>query len=286
MKVHFKVIGLAISFSPTTTAMVKETVRLVSWFQSDLVLIHVGPKSSEKTEAMQRLMDGTGIEANRIKVFWVEGKPAEQILKVCNQVGVDLLVAGALKKENLVNHYLGTVARKIMHKAKCSIWMVTEPSIELRPLRNIVVDAEGSISNMNNILTLACTIAANEQDAWVHVVRELKMLGLALSAREQCTESEYDELQKSMVREETTLVQNELDRIPHPNLKINIKLLSGKSGFELSQFAKRKTSDLLIINAPQRKFWLIDRIFTHDHEYIFSDLPCNLLVLNLENKNG
>jgi len=286
MKVHFKVIGLAISFSPTTTAMVKETVRLVSWFQSDLVLIHVGPKSSEKTEAMQRLKDGTGIEADKIKVFWVEGKPAEQILKVCNQVGVDLLVAGALKKENLVNHYLGTVARKIMHKAKCSIWMITEPSTELRPLKNIVVDAEGSISSMNNILTLACTIAANEQDAWVHVVRELKMLGLALSAREQCTESEYDELQRSMVREETTLVQNELDRIPHPNLKINIKLLSGKSGFELAQFAKRKTSDLLIINAPQRKFWLIDRIFTHDHEYIFSDLPCNLLVLNLEKKNG
>jgi hypothetical protein len=123
-------------------------------------------------------------------------------------------------------------------------------------------------------------LANKTQGTWVHVVRELKLLGLALSAREQCTEAEYDELQQNMEREETTLVQKTLERIPHENIKINIKLLSGKSGFELAQFAKRKSADLLIINAPQRKFSLFDRIFTHDQEYIFSDLPCNVLVIN------
>jgi len=284
MNTHFKVIGLAISFSPTTGAMVRETVRLVNWFQSDLVLIHVGAKSLEKTEAMQKLIDGTGLEPSRIKIFWVEGDPADQILKVCKQQRVDLLVAGALKKENLMNHYLGTVARKIMRKANCSIWMITNPSADLKPIKNIVVDAEGN-AHLNDKLDLACTLAKKTPNAWVHVVRELKLLGLALSAREQCTESEYIELQQNMEREETSLVQQALDHINHHDIKVNIKLLSGKSGFELSQFAKRKSADLLIISAPYRKLSFFDRIFTHDQEYIFSDLPCNLLILHLPPKS-
>lgn len=283
MSISFKVIGLAVSFSPTTLAMVAEASRLVKWFNADLVLVHVGKKDSEKTEALQKLVDGSGLDPARIKVSWVEGDPVEQILKVCNREKVDLLVAGALKKENLVNHYLGTVARKIMRKANCSIWMISDPSTDLNPLKNIVVDAEDG-PNMPGILTLACTLANKNQGTWLHVVRELKLLGLALAAREQCTEAEYDELQRKMVQEETTLVQKELDRIPHKNLKINIKLLSGKSGFELTQFTKRKAADLLIINAPPRKFSFFDRIFTHDQEYIFSDLPCNLLIVQSSRK--
>ncbi len=283
MSTFFNVIGLAVSFSPTTPAMVTEVSRLVQWFQSNLVLIHVGKKDSEKTNAMQTLVGGSGLDPARIKICWVEGEPVDQILKVCNREKVDLLVAGALKKENLVNHYLGTVARQIMRKAKCSIWMITDPSIDPKPMKNIVVDAEGS--TMNNILTLACDLGNKDRNAWVHVVRELKLLGLALSAREQSTESEYDELQRKMVREETALVQKTLEQIPHKHIKINIKLLSGKSGFELAQFARRKSADLLIIKAPQRRFSIFDRIFTHDQEYIFSDLPCNLLIIQPYHKS-
>jgi nucleotide-binding universal stress UspA family protein len=278
MSTKFSIIGLAVSFSPTTKAMVAEALRLVRWFQSDLVLIHVGTKNPEKSEAMQKLIDDSGLAASQIKVFWVEGDPADQILTVCKHEKVDLLVAGALKKENLVNHYLGTVARKIMRKAKCSIWMISDPSTEIKSLKNIVVDAEEG-ENRQKILRLACMLASKEEGIWVHIVRELKLLGLALAAREQCTEAEYDELHRQLVKEETMLVEKELDLIPHQNIKINIKLLSGKSGFELAQFARRKASDLLIINAPQSKLSFFDRIFTHDHEYIFSDLPCNLLIL-------
>jgi hypothetical protein len=71
-----------------------------------------------------------------------------------------------------------------------------------------------------------------------------------------------------------------LNKIPHEGVKINIKALSGKSGFELSQFATRKQADLLIVGAPPRRFYFFDRVFTHDHEYLFADLPCNLLIIH------
>jgi nucleotide-binding universal stress UspA family protein len=69
-------------------------------------------------------------------------------------------------------------------------------------------------------------------------------------------------------------------------VKINIKMLSGKSGFELCKFVERKQAGLLVVGAPPRRFSLFDRIFPHDLEYVFADLPCNLLVVNQLNQNG
>jgi hypothetical protein len=63
-------------------------------------------------------------------------------------------------------------------------------------------------------------------------------------------------------------------------VKINIKVISGKSGFELARFAEKKHANLLVAGAPGRKFRLFDRLFRHDLEYIFADMPCNLLIVN------
>ncbi len=56
-------------------------------------------------------------------------------------------------------------------------------------------------------------------------------------------------------------------------------MLSGRSGFELARFADRKEADLLVMGAPRRKFSFFTRVFPHDQEYIFNDLPCNILVV-------
>jgi nucleotide-binding universal stress UspA family protein len=279
MNPYFNVIGLAVAFSPTTQALLAEATRLTKWFEAQLILIHVGKKDRAKETAMQQLVMDAQLDEKQVRVHWVEGDPADQILQICQKEKVDLLVAGALRKENLLNYYLGSVGRKIMRKAHCSIWMISEPLQERKPIKNIVVDAEGSPS-LFKLLSLACLIGQYEKSAWLHVVRELKLLGLALSARAQCTEEEYDDLKQTMVKEETELIEQALAMIPHGSVKINIKLLSGKSGYELTRFARRKAADLLIIQAPQKKFSLFDRIFTHDQEYIFSDLPCNLLIVH------
>lgn len=283
--IQFHVIGLAIAFSPTARAMLAETSRLVNHFKSKLILIHVGVHGPEEERKINEMLSEAGINPATSKVVWKKGDPVKEILKACREEKIDLLLAGALKKENLVNHYLGTVARKIMHKADCSVLMITNPSLESKPLKNIVVNAEDS-PYAEHAIHAACHWNQTMPGTWIHIVRELKLLGLALSANEQCTEEEYAQSKQNMMREETVEVEKILQRIPHDKLKINIKLLSGKSGFELVQFTKRKAGDLLIINAPQRKFSLFDRIFTHDHEYIFSDLPCNVLVINQKKGNG
>ncbi|MEQ1584355.1 MAG: universal stress protein [Cyclobacteriaceae bacterium] len=276
--IQFHVIGLAIAFSPTARAMLAEASRLVNQSKSQLILIHVGVHGPEEERKINEMLLEAQLNPTNVKVVWRSGDPVMEILKTCKEEKIDLLLAGALKKENLVNHYLGTVARKIMRKADCSVLMITNPSLESKPLKNIVVNAEDS-PYVEHAIYAACHWNQTMPGTWIHIVRELKLLGLALSANEQCTEEEYAQSKQNMMREETAEVEKMLQRIPHDKLKINIKLLSGKSGFELARFANRKVSDLLVIGAPRRRFSLFDRVFPHDQEYIFNDLPCNVLVV-------
>ena len=88
------------------------------------------------------------------------------------------------------------------------------------------------------------------------------------------------------MQEEINSVERMLVSIPHDNIKINIKMLSGKSGFELCKFVLRKQAQLLVVGAPPRRLSFFDRVFPHDLEYVFADLPSNLLVVNQSRRNG
>jgi nucleotide-binding universal stress UspA family protein len=273
-------IGLAIAFSPRAEALLAEAARLKRMWNAELLLIHVGDHGEKETLRLRALLEAAGLEEGKgVKVAWETGKPSERILYTCGKERVDLLIAGALKKENLVQYYLGTVARKILRKANCSVLLLTNPSTTPVAFANIVVNAEDSPYVEEAIIT-ACDIGLRDKAAWLHVVREIKMYSLAMTVSEHYSEAEYEIMQKKLVQDEVDSVEKILKHIPHEGLKINIKLVMGKSGFELSKFAQRKQADLLVVGASPRRFSLFDRVFTHDQEYIFADLPCNLLIVN------
>jgi nucleotide-binding universal stress UspA family protein len=273
-------IGLAIAFSPRLEALLAEAARLKKLWDAELVLIHVGDRALELEQRLKQMLTSTGLgDENSVRICWESGKPSERILAACKKERIDLLIAGALKKENLVQYYLGTVARKILRKADCSVLLLTNPSKSPQTFKNIVVNADDSPFVEPAIVT-ACHIGMRDKAMWLHVVREIKMYGLTMTASEQYSEEEYENVRQNLVKDEIDNVEKILQRIPHEGLKVNIKLVSGKSGFELSKFAQRKQSDLLVVGAPQRRFSLFDRVFTHDQEYIFEDLPCNLLIVN------
>lgn len=270
-------LGLAIAFSPRLEALLHEAARLKKMWQAQLVLIHVGETEAHASATLTELLQRAGLSPEEVTIRWERGKPQKKILAVCREEKIDLLIAGALKKENVVNHYIGTIARDIMHRAECSVLMITEPSVHETIVKNIVVNAEDS-PYITEAIAIACSWAVSHQ-AWVHVVRELKLLGLALAASEQCNEKEYDQRKQEMLQQEIDAVKKMMEIIPHTPDKVNVKMISGKSGFELVRFAKRKEADLLVMGAPHRRFSFFTKLFPHDQEYIFNDLPCNLLIV-------
>ena len=275
-----KRIGVAIAFSPRTEAVLAEAVRIKNIWRAELILVHVGTRGEKQTTQLAQLLQKVGLkEDDDVKVVWEEGKPSKRILATCKKENVDLLIAGALKKENLVQYYLGTIARKIIRKADCSVLLLVNPSTTPQPFNNIVVDGDDR-PYVEQSLRVACEIAIKDKSAWLHIVRDLKLYGLTMTAAEQCSEEEYEAMRHKLVQSEIEIVERILQHVPHEGVKVNIKLVSGKSGFELMQFTQRKQADLLIVGAPERKFSFFDRVFTHDLEYIFADLPCNLLIIH------
>jgi len=274
----FNKIAVGVAFSPTSEAMLAETIRLAKLFNSEVLLIHVGARTAEVEQRMNAMMAKCEALRDRVSVIWGSGDPVNVILDSCKKNHVDLLVTGALKKENLVQYYVGSIARKVLRKAGCSVLTIINPSIESVPYKNIVVSAEASPHVVDAIST-ACGFAPKDYSAWLHVVKEVKLYGLSMAAADQHTEEEYDDVRQGLVKQEIENVNEMMRHIPHEGVRINVKTVSGKSGFELSGFAHRKNAELLVIGAPPRRFSLIDRLFPHDMEYILADLPCSLLVV-------
>lgn len=268
----FRKIGFALAFSPTVEPLLLEVQRLVQILQGELIIVHVGPHTLEAEDKIQALLRASGIR--QAHICWEKGEPASAILRACKKEQLDLLITGAIRKENLVQYYVGTIARKILRKAPCSVLTLVSPA----PSRNIVVNAEDS-THITEAIRIACQWGQRENASWVHIVRELKLYGLAMAASDQFSEEEYEDMRQQLVRDEIEKVEAILYQVPHDKLKINIKILSGKSGYELLKFAEKKSADLLIIGAPPRRFSLFDRVFPHDQEYIFANLPCNVLMV-------
>jgi nucleotide-binding universal stress UspA family protein len=276
----FPRIALAAGFTPRLGALLKEAARISRQWHGELLVIHVGQHLPELSEQMYALMEQAGLNPKTIPVIWESGPPAKTIIEVCEREKVDLLLAGALQREKAMQYYLGSVARRLLRRAPCSVLMLTHPAESPAGFKNIVVQADEDNPFMPQTLRTACILAGYEQAAWLHVVRKLKWYAF-LSGTEEFSASEYEHTRNQLIQAELDDIQHLLQAIPHAGIKVNIKLISGKAGHELAQFTQRKQADLLVVSASPLRLSLLDRLLPNDLEYLFGNLPCNLLVVKL-----
>lgn len=271
----FETIAVAISFSPRCQPVLAEAKRLSDVLGSALLLIHIGDKTSEKEQELDNMMAEVGIDQKHSRVIWMEGDPVDTILKLCKLNIVDLLVLGALEKENILKFYLGSIARNISRKAKCSVLLLTNPSAQPQKFKKIVVNGvenPKTIHTINTTLYLAKHLKAKE----VIVVNELEVPAIAMDS----TAPEAKEMKRSLTEEVEETFQSVIDTCDVGDVKVTDKVIKGKPGYAISKFSKDKKADLLVINSPDTNLSLLDRIFAHDIEYILADLPCNVLIVH------
>ena len=134
----FETIAVAVSFSPRCQPVLAEAKRLSDILGASLLLLHIGEKTVEKEQELDEMMAVIGVNPNHSRVIWMEGDPVDTILKLCKLNIVDLLVLGALEKENILKFYLGSIARNISRKAKCSVLLLTNPTNEPLKFKKII----------------------------------------------------------------------------------------------------------------------------------------------------
>ncbi len=275
----FETIAVAISFSPRCKPILAEAKRMSDSLGAALLLIHIGEKSSKKEKELDDMMSALKINANKSRVIWMEGDPVDTILKLCKLNIVDLLILGALEKENILKFYLGSIARSISRKAKCSVLLLTKPTETLQKYKKIIVNGVENPKTVHTINT-AIYLAKNLKVKDVTIVNEVHVPGLTMAIADDSTAPEAKELKRSITEDFSETLNSIIEKCDNGDVKITDKIIKGKPGYAISKYAKDKKADLLVINSPDTQLNVFDRIFAHDIEYILASLPCNLLIVH------
>tara|TARA_R110002072_G_scaffold135500_1_gene276840 strand:+ start:45372 stop:46244 length:873 start_codon:yes stop_codon:yes gene_type:complete len=273
----YQKVALAIAFSPRMEALISETKRLVELFGSELILIHIGKKTDELEAKLDEIIVKTGLDKVKTKLIWKEGKPVKMIIQACKEEQADLLVAGALKREGFLTYYMGSVGRKIIRKAPCSVLTLIEPKVGSTIFDKIVLNGT-QLEITPHVIEVGINFSKKINAEQVHILNEIKMYGLQMGTASEDSEEEASQTRRQLVQNEMEYVEEIMKKIDPGDLKLNIKVTGGRWAVELARFCEKIDADLLVVG-DDHKLNFFDRIFPHDLEDLLSTLPCNLLIV-------
>ena len=275
----FKKVAVAIGFTPRIEAVLAESYRLQKLFGSDLIFIHIGEKSLQQEQYLKHLLHRFELDGPNNKLIWEQGDPVDQIIAICEQENADLIVAGALVKESVLKYILGGIARNLCRKAKCSVLMLREPDIKSKPIKRIVVEGSDHPKTETTIETAVYVGKATHAEH-VYVIQEEDAGKMALIRSESMNSTDGEIRKEQVVIEEVTRLNEILACTDCGTLQVTTERLEGKPGYVITKFAREHNADLLVLNSPDTKLNIIDRVFPHDIEFALADLPCDLLIVH------
>ncbi len=278
MEAPFKKIGLAITFSPTSRVLLKEAYRLKKLFNAELVLIHVGEKNETSEKKIEEILIESSIDPAEILLIWGTGDPAKVIISKSKEYKLDLLVAGALEKEDIITYYTGSVARKLMRESPCSVLILVSSTPYERNFNKIFVNVHYE-PECESAVQKAYQFALAEKPKEFVLITEIQVPGLSITVYDSGSTDETEQSRKVWKKEEEEKLNIFIKENNFSGLNISAVCLYGKSGWEVKNYVKENNGDLLVIASPKKKLKFFDRLFQHDLEFIFENLPCSILIL-------
>jgi hypothetical protein len=275
----FETIATAIAFSPRCKNMLCEAKFFKELFKSKLVLIHIGEKTNEKQAQLDTYCSAIGLKQNDFTMLWKQGDVVTTIMETCKENTVDLLLMGAIKKENMMQFYIGSIARKLCRKAKCSVLLLTNPQEKPLFFNRMVVNHDDNPKTKHTLDT-AIYFAQHQIKTDIYLVNEVHHPALALSMADGSSVPEAKLIKQELMGDDVAELKELCTKHQCETIRMVSRSVNGKPGFAISNFAKTKKADLLVLNSPDKKLNILDRIFTHDLEHVLADLPSNLLIVH------
>ncbi|APY10948.1 universal stress protein UspA [Seonamhaeicola sp. S2-3] len=276
----FKSIAIGAAFSPNLKANIYEAARLSLFFGAKLFLIHVGEKSEDKIKTLKVFLNPFKKDNLEYEVVFKPGNPVEAILTVNEEKNIDLLILGAVQRERFLKYYVGSIARKITRKAKCSVLLLIKPSVERVRCQHIVVNGLKDPKTEQTIKA-AFYVAKKLQAEKITIVEEIKQEQVSVKVDDDKSLRKATIIKERIKMRENSRINEIIEDIPKKYTKdiaIKSQPIFGKQGYSIGHYAQISRADLLVMNAPSKMtFW--DRLFPHDIEHILTELPTDVLIL-------
>lgn len=276
----FKRIGIGVAFSPNMKANLYEAARLSLFFGSRLYLIHVGEHDAKKLAELQDILSFFEPQGIHYEVVFKAGNPVDVILSTAVSKKIDLLILGAVQREGIFKYYVGSIARKITRQAKCSVLLLIKPSVQRVPSEHIVVNGLKDPKTEQTI-TAAFYVAKKLQATKITIVEEINKDQVGVTVQDDRSLRRSRIMKERVRMREDSRIKEIISHIPQEytqGMTIKLQPIFGKSGYSIGHYAQVSRADLLVMNGPTKMtFW--DRLFPHDIEYILTELPTDVLIL-------
>ena len=276
---HKILIGFA--FSPNLKANVFEAMRLADYLDAHIYFLHVGPKSPAKEKTFTAILEESPVQPKNLTVLWEDGKPVETIIDQCKKNNIDLLLLGAMQRENMVKFYMGSIARKLTRNAPCSVLLLIKPSAIRKASQQVVVNAFESPQTESTIQA-AFHFGQALGVSKLTLVEEINRSEVAAEADDDRSLRKVTLRKEKIKRRELSRVRDILSQIPNTlkeGIKIHSQSIFGTRGYSIGHYAKVVRADLLIMNASENRKGFLERIFPKDLEHILSELPTDVLII-------
>ena len=280
---------MGFAFSPNLKANVFEAIRLTSFLNAHIYFLHVGSKSVAKEKAFTDILGDSPVKSKKLSVIWKKGEPVKTIQEQCKKNNVDLLLLGAMQRENMLKFYMGSIARKLTRNAPCSVLLLIKPSLIRKPTQHIVVNAFESPQTESTILS-AFHFGKALDVKKITLVEEINRSEVAVEADDDLSLRKVTLRKEELSQRELTRVTEILSHIPDSllkGIKVRSQNIFGTRGYSIGHYAKVVRAELLIMNAAENRKGFLGRVFPKDLEYILSELPTDVLIIkskeNVEN---
>ena len=280
-KTLFKKILVGFAFSPNLKANIFTSLRLAGSLKAEIFFIHVGKKTPVKEKTFEEILEHSPVQPKLIKVLWEEGGPIPTILKMCEKNKIDLLLLGAVQRENVLRFYVGSIAREITRKAPCSVLLLIKPSIEEVPSKHVVVNALNE-PNTEKTIRAAFEFSSLMDIPNVTLVGEISQSKVNVTADDDESLKKVTKIKEGIENEEKNRYDEILKNIPDSlkeNKKIQSQSIFGARGYSIGHYARVVRADLLVLNSEMKRSSFISRIFPKDLEHILSELPTDVLII-------
>ncbi len=271
----FKKLALAFTFSPSREMLLNQTAHLVEMFRCEILIYHVGSRTEEK-EAQIRKLCGFQSYGKLPEIRWLSGDPAKAIMKQGAEDKIDLLVMGALEKETTLKYLIGSVARDILRQSRFSVICFIDPGV--RKFEKIVTAIDYTSFYEFSARTTQY-IAEIDGTRETIFVKDVYIPALSSITIDSGSSDEVEETRAAYLTDEESKLSLFLKETGVKDFSYNVKALYGREAVHTHQFTIDVEADLLIYTVRNKKLSIFDRIFTHDAEFIFEELPANLLLI-------
>jgi nucleotide-binding universal stress UspA family protein len=270
----YRTVAVATTFSPRFLQVLAEAKRVRDRLCQQLHLIYVGERDEETSRRFADAFRELELPADSAIHYQQGEDPAAAILEATRANEIDILVAGALEKEVVLRPFLGNVARTLVRKAACSVFLFTKPENEPQRFCQMVFLADYS-DHGRAALAKVIHLAALEQCEKLYVIRVYTTFDEARAKARTDTPDADSEGARTLDEEEIAL-EKFIDSAGHTEVPIEARCIRGNTGYAALDFIQSIDASLLAVpvdptacgdGLPAHVAWITDVI------------PCNLWVI-------